>query len=340
MPTIVATKNFMMALFQQSLSEPYSDVLSFLRKDIFGVDLFCDFSSVSELKTAMEQNPIWEILLDTNNNIKFVKDIQELILHDDFYSNCSEQNLFFVDLSASKCEQLQEERGFVYISPNNISQAWIPIMNIRNRGTLKVTTSTNVPNDHKFDTWNKLDEFKLPLTSIIIFDKYILGDKTNQRLKDNLFILLEKHCKNKLKKPLTLTIISEFDTDVDLVNAYNKIEAFLQSKSISNVRINIIKHEKAIYPSNFEGLHYRLFLTNLIRIKSDDSFNFFKSSGKVNNDVDIHLTFNISNPYRYFFEKELSDIKLYTSRVTNLTDPIFAGKSLRYYKDKINNLLQ
>ncbi|MGE7775977.1 hypothetical protein ACQKLP_14710 [Chitinophaga sp. NPDC101104] len=326
-------------LFVESdANECSQDLYKFVLEESFGMRLICDFASLSEYREAMIDNPMWELLIDKFDKIEYNVNLEGDVLTDRFYESLWEQNLFLLTLNEDVCNELSCARGYIYVSSANIEKAWNPIKLIRENSTLKVTQDKNFPTELKFDSWEKLKERILPLTSLIIFDRYILCDNSNQKLKDNLFVVLKMFCINKLTKPLNLTIISEFDSDYQLKNAYQKIQEFLAQNGIENVSLSLIDHDKGKYPVDFEGLHSRQILTNNIRIKCEDSFNLFKANGKVNNDADIHFKFNLSNKNHPFFEKEINHLKRYVGRLNNVDESSTLARKTYYYRDKVNYL--
>lgn len=339
MTTLIATKDFLDTLFIDSDKDEYHrDLISFIKSDIFNVKLICSFASIEELIAELDSNPFWELLMDKYDKINFNPNLDNELNDDSFYEKLNEENIFLTSLTQDDCSRLSKERGYIYISSQNITTSWKPIKFVRDTSLIKVTNDSSFPSSIKFDNWDKLDEFRLPLTAIVIFDKYIFSDTGNQRLSDNLFKLLEKLCTNNLLKPITLTIISEFNSDEQIVNSHKKVVNHLTSKLIKNIKVNILKHDKSKYPSDFEGLHYRLILTNNLRIKSDDSFNFFKRNGKVNNDADIHISFHMCHMRKCFYEKELNHINRYANRLNNLPPETPLANKIYYYPDKSNYL--
>lgn len=339
MTTLATTKEFLDSLFINSDKDEYHmDLFHFIKNEIFNVKLICDFESINELTLAIADNPYWELLMDKYDKINFNPQLNDEVKTNNFYEKLSEENIFFLSLPTDECMKLGKERGYLYITSDDISSTWKPIKFIRDNSLLKVTNDSNFPSAFKFDSWDKIDEYRLPLTSILIFDRYILSDTGNRKIADNLFKLLEKLCVNTLLKPVTLTIISEFETDIQIMKAYEKINNFFIEKKINNILFNILKHDKSKYPPDFEGLHSRLILTNNLRIKCDDSFNFFKRNGKVNNDADIHVSFHMCHLRKCFYEKELNHIKRYVSRLSNVTPETQLANKFYYYPDKNNYL--
>lgn len=341
MQTIGISKEFIDNLFIESDKDEFSiDLIKYLQKEVFDVRLICNLSSIDEYRYALDENPLWELLMDKYDKIKFNVNYETDIFNDNFYTKIEEQNIFFVSISDLSCEELTLNRGYIYVTSLNIEKTWGPIMDLRANSIYKVTCDSCFPSKLKFDCWSILERSLLPTTSIIIFDKYILRDRSNSRLSDNLFVLLKMLCSNeKLLKPITLTIISEFRSDSEVIASYSKIQEYFSINSINNAKLNIIRHDKGKYPSDFEGLHYRLVLTNNLRIKCDDSFNFFKSNGKVNNDADLHISFNQSIPYKHFYEKELKHLKRYITKISNVDDSLPLPDKIFVYLDKENYLL-
>lgn len=340
MTTLAITKDFFDSFFVNSDKDEYhKDLFQFIKNEIFGIRLICDFSSIEELESALADNPYWELLMDKYDKVNFNPQLNENLSENAFYEKLNEENIFFASLSVEDCVKLSKKRGYIYISSEDVSTSWKPIKFIRDNGVLKVTNDSKFPITAKFDNWDKINEYCIPSTSILIFDKYIFTDSGNQRLEDNLFKLLEKICLNSLVKPLTLSIISEFETDGQIIDAYKKVETYFAKKKINNIVFNILKHDKAKYPADFEGIHYRVILTNNLRIKCDDSFNFFKKNGKINNDADIHISLHMCHLRKFFYEKELNHIKRYVSRLNNLPPETQLENKIYCYPDKYNYLL-
>lgn len=341
MKHLIAEKKFISDLISSPKCETMLDFIEFLKNDFFGYDLICDFSNVDEYQSASIDNPLWELLLDKYNNIKFVPTLSNEIKDDSFYTTIGEQNIFLTDHSLQVCDDLRLERGYIYMNVSNLSVHWENFKNFHTAGVhFKITNSTLIPNNQKLDCWTKLNNFLSPLTSLIFFDKYILEDKANQKMTDNLFPILDLVCRNsdRLKKPLNITIITELKSRSNIEDYHSKINSYLHENNYSNVQLNIIKHNKAYYPANFEGLHSRFILTNYFHFKCDGSFNFFKQNGKINVDTDLRIDFSLSKKHRHFYKKELNDISEYVRRLTNNpSHPNFDMKFM-YYNNSQNYL--
>lgn len=341
MLNLVTTRNSIDTLFIDSdRSDDHKDLFNFIQTDFRGYDLFCDFKSLTDYLEAAEENPLLELMMDKFNKIYFDENINSTAVKEEFYNSIGEQNIFLMDLDEDTCQNLINESGYIWITVSNIPKFWENIREIRNSKKFKVTTDNLIPEPMRFNCWSKALNNGIPLTSAIIFDRYILKEESDKRFTDNLFKILDFLCNNKnLKKQIDLTIISDFKTDKDLIDAYSKIETHLRTKNYLNINLNIIKHKKAKYPSNFEGLHYRLILTNFFKIRCDDSFNFFKRNGNIHNDADLYVSFNLTSSNKPFYDKEIRDIKRYISCLKNHPPEVNLNEKIFYYKDKSNCLL-
>lgn len=336
---LIAEKNFVENLFIcQNNSEAHEDLYSFVSRDYSGYQLFCDFQDFDEYKIAMDENPIWELLIDKFDNIHY----SDVIKPEDICDNNSIlQGVFLID-NDKRCKDWQDKYELIFVSFPEIESIWTKFKELRRGFQLKVTKSDLIPSDNKLDDWSKIQPFCNPMKDIIIFDKYILGDKDNQRLIHNLFPLLERILiQKKTITPSYITIITEKGKwdNFCIEQRHKAIVNHLNSKGITNFKLNIIKYTKAIYPKGSEGLHSRFILSSYFHIKCDDSLNFFKPNGQINNDADVRVNFTLNNLESKFFIKELNDIKFYLGKVENNLNHPDDDRKLMYYPDKLNPLL-
>jgi len=336
MATLIAEKSFLDDLFiDEDRDNDHRDLSYFLKYDFFGYKLICEFTDHAAYERAAKDNPFWEIILDRFASIEYVPNIREEILTNAFHARVDEQSIFLSCLSPAHCQKLSQETGYIFLTKLNLAD-WEKFRMCRQPLILKVTRNASIPSDSRFDKWSKLIAFSRPLNSVIIFDRYILGDRTNQKLTDNLFKVLEIFCQVPMPlKGIMITVISEFENNATVKKSHQTVLDFLKKKGFKNVKLNIIKHSKAYYPKNFEGLHYRVILTNYFHFKCDDSFNFFKTNGGVNNDADLRISFCLASKNHPFFKKELTDLKAYINKLPKADQ---SGNE-NFYPDKENRLL-
>lgn len=341
MKHLITEQKFFEDLLNCTKCENTEDLIDFLKTDFFGYDLICDFNDIDEYRLASETNPLWEIIMDKYDNIIFNSSLSMDIQNDNLYESLSEHNIFLLDKNVEECSKLSKNRGYIYLCIENISTQWKKFSSLSKGLHFKATNSNLIPSDQKLDNWSKLNSYLTPLTSVIIFDKYILKDGTSKKLRNNLFPLLNLICQNSnnLQKPLHISIVTEFDNHSSIEASHQILKNYLLQNNFNNVHINIAKHSKSLYPRDFEGLHSRFILTNYVHFRCDDSFNFFKPNGKINNDADLRVDFNMSKKHRHFFKKDLLDIKKYFTKLINNPDHPDPNMKITYYQDYNNHLL-
>jgi hypothetical protein len=335
MPSFIIQKDVIDELFIRE--DEYSEFINFIKNDFFGYTLICDFKSPEEYFTHSNENPLLEIISDKIRNIIYNTNLENDLLNDNIFKNLGERNIFLTNLTENECEKLNSKFGYIFMNIENLNQVWNLFTETSNGKNYKVTSERNVPDKYRMDNWNKLKIYFKNTKSIIIFDRYILGDKTNQKIVDNLFPLLDVICENSTTKTKKLSIITEFTKD-DISQKYSIIETYIKLKKY-NIEINLINHCKSFYPRNFEGLHSRLILTNYLHFMCLDSFNFFKSNGQINNVADLFINFNLCEKFKFSYEKDLNDIKLYISKIVNNPEHPSESNKIMFLKNKNNPLL-
>lgn len=328
-PTLILDKDILDDLYIRE--SEFTTFIDFLKKNFRNYNLIINHTNQDDLEVHCDENPLIEIILDKIENIIYISDLKETLKNKKINKLCSKRTIIICDLDDIDCNNLLEETGLLHFNLNTLKTCdfFDKILITR---SFKVTKNTSIPNENRFKSWNDITQYIKYCNSLIIFDKYIYTDKSNQKLKNNLFKFIESLTLIN-KKDIDLTIISEFNND-DIVKYYDITYAFFKSKGINNITLNLIHHSKAFYPRDFEGLHSRFILTNYLHIFSSDSFNYFKDNGKFNNLADIDIKLNMSTQNRYSYETDLESIKTYASKLSN--DP--SAKNLcyknLYYKNK------
>ncbi len=320
-------------------NELHADFKSFLKK-VRDFDLIINYTNRDEFEEALKNNPILDIIIDTKPpEITYNKNLLTDLISNEFYNNSSPIKIFLVELSSEECSKLSEKFGFEYLSTTNISNRWKIYSGKREDFKMKVTKDQDFNCEIRFDSWNKLDNFNHPVHSIIIDDHYILTNNSNQQLKDNLYPLIKKLtntcCKNRV---FHLTIITEkLYAPIDKV--YEDLRFIFDKDLGMNYHLNIILHNKSMYPSNFEDLKWRRIYTNYFIIKSDKSFNFFKHNSRINQKSDIEFEFIFNNYEWQSFKKDIFDIRRYVDKVENRPAIGSCKEIMNFCKDKENRLI-
>jgi hypothetical protein len=337
--TMILENEFIEQLFLTNTdNDVKKDFYDFLLYEFAGYNLICDFKNKEDYIKAVEENPIWELILDKIDDIRLNASLKKDILTNDFYKPIGEHNIFLTTYTEKECIDLSKDNGYIYISNKNIENVWSDLTKDKRNNIFKVTNDVIIPDEYKFNSWSKLDNFSKPLTSILIFDKYILNDISQQKLSHNLLPLLDRLLQNvKKDNEVTVSIVS-VPKDWCIEKRQKRLNAFFISKGFKNIKINIIKYFKVFKPTKSDGLHGRVIFTNYYHIRSDDSFNYFNGRN-INNDADIKINFSLSSMNKCFYEKELKDIKNYISKLSNDPDNPKEEYKTLYFPNKRNNLL-
>ena len=137
-------------------------------------------------------------------------------------------------------------------------------------------------NDDGFKSWDEIKEYSLPLTDIIIVDRYVISDKTIIEVNLHSLISALLHpCQSKVN----LVIIVHPDNIGDDENEIIKnIKKCINDQTTKASKVTLIKTRKE---------HDRTIITNYNRIYSGDSFNFWDNGGnKITNGKEIIYSSN------------------------------------------------
>ncbi|WP_294271962.1 hypothetical protein [uncultured Chryseobacterium sp.] len=332
-PTFILQKEIIDELFVRE--EDFISFIKFLKKKFRDYTLITNFTDVDDFFKCAEENPLLEILIDKFDKIKYKVNLNELIQDKSILKKLSKRTIALSDIDDSICNDYLNNHGCLFFNLSLLKN-WKLYEDIIKSKTLKVTIDRTYPANYRFKEFKDFTRYFQFCDTLIIFDKYIFEDKTDQRLKNNLYKLLEEILSNKIK--MEITIISEFRED-EITKNYIELNEYLNSKNFNNYSLNLIHHSKVFYPRKVEKLHSRFILSNYIHIRSNDSFNFFKDNGEFNNLVDIDIMFNLTTQNSFSYLKDLNTTKIYLSKIKN--EEKCANKNLRitYYENKSNSLL-
>lgn len=331
-PTFILQKEIVDELFIRE--EDFKSFINFIKKKFRNYILITNFINEDDFFEYSKENPLLEILIDKFDKIKFKTDLDKLIQDKSILKKLSKRTIILSDASDSICNDYLNNHGCLLFNLSLLGN-WKLYEDILELKSLKVTSDKNYPLNLKFTGFKDFTKYFQFCDTLIIFDKYIFEDKTDQKLSNNLYLLLEEILVGKTK--MDIMIISEFKEN-EITEKYNDLDKYLKQKNFSNYNINLIHHNKAFYPRKIEKLHSRFILSNYTYIRSNDSFNFFKDNGEFNNLVDIDIMFNLTTENSFSYLKDLNTTKIYVSKLKN--EPNCSKKNLRitYHENKLNNL--
>lgn len=302
---LIIDKGFLESFFTYNSLERhkavYDDFIKFVRKLQPGFKLISNFATRTELNEAIFLNPLLEILIEKNPVIELISEAEftSKFKQPEFYENSCSLKLFLVDFANKDCTNLEAAFGYSFISGETLAYKWKPFFSEREDLSRCITTSADTPAELCFDSWAKLEAFKHPLNSVLIVDGYLLSDKSQQRIDQNLKPLLKSILpKKKNTLPIDITIITEEGPKNSTFLAIKlELEEHLKSELPDLVfDLSIIKFDKnIIYKIASEGfnIHDRRIITNYFWLESGIGFNIMNDRGKVKNS-DSFMTWNFN----------------------------------------------
>lgn len=239
--------------------------------------------------------------LEFNPKLTNVEEIKELSSANDF-------KIFFLEQSEAVCAQLENLLGYEFISSDTLMKKWGK--HYETKSLVKTTSLTPDENDpDTLSSWNDLKFLsEFPNNSIVVIDKYILSDNSNNRLKDNLFPLLKTLLPDKLETPLFLTIISgdilTSNKGASVIErtkkVYGLIHSYLAQFKNLKVDLTIVNNDNSFYPRGLE-LHDRVIYTNYYYLMSSKGWDIFNKKERKLGNSRINIDFN----FQRFQMKEL-----------------------------------
>lgn len=331
-PVFILQKEVVEDLFIRE--DDFKSFIKFIKKKFRNYTLITNFINEDEFLKYSNENPLLEILIDKFDQIKYKSDLSTLIHDKSILKKLSKRTIVLSDASDSVCYDYLNNHGCLFFNLKLLND-WSLYEDIIKSKSLKVTGDQKYPTNLRFREFKDLTKYFQFCDTIIIFDKYIFENKTDQRVKNNLYKLLEEILTNKAK--MEITIISEFHED-EITNHYDSLNEYLKLKDFNNYSINLIHHNKAFYPRKIEKLHSRFILSNYVHIRSNDSFNFFKDNGEFNNLGDIDIMFNLTTENSFSYLKDLNTTKTYISKIKNEANCSKKNLRITYHENKLNSL--
>lgn len=290
---IYINRAFLEKLESLSKDQTYLDfVNNFMRWYSNGQVIIDGFSDIVEYQDFLVKK---KLLNDIFNQARFENFIP-LLQNDQFYKTGSGFKLFL--LEDVDTETLQAAYGFLFMELKSLSKKWGYHCTDTHREFITSNESfEGIDPQLYFKDWSQLgDSVGDSGNSLVLFDKYITQDISNQKLNDNLMPLLEHALKKSSRKAcievlIICQLIRAKDLDSitvdDFIKIKNEIESCLIQKGISNCKVKFLLYPKAGQVSGLDQKdkeHDRYFFTNYFYVKRAAGLNIFKEKNKGFND--------------------------------------------------------
>lgn len=210
--------------------------------------------------------------------------------------------LFFIEREDTK--KLSERFGYYFFNSTEIPLVWNLFSPYRDGICVPITDNKDC--NPRFNDWSYFNQFRHPINSLLLCDRYILQDK--RRFRSNLFELLRAlKLKDLLERDLEIIIISELrlerkgrpTVENDIEEYAKEIERYIRERlNLININFIIIK----LYnDESFYREHDRSLISNYWYINPQTSFNFFYYdqncrktflSDSVRSNLDFRFNFN------------------------------------------------
>ncbi|MDZ7740204.1 MAG: hypothetical protein U5Q03_00125 [Bacteroidota bacterium] len=295
-------------------NDTHTDFFEFLRL-VINFELVINIPDFDTLEDAARENPLIRFLTQKVPKVVFEKNLNKKITDESFLKADAPVKLFLVENGFEDCEEKLSINGFEIFNNRVLIEKWGKYSKKLKPHKFKVTKSKSLPKDYKFDSWEKIKEFTHPIHSIVIFDRYILKNTSNQKIRDNLVPLLKSllhasHDGQKIHVTIITVIKDKYGKPAfNLKNISSEIILELKKDIKADLQLDIIGYEKAFEPKDISGLKSRRIYTNYFIVKSDDSFNYFKPNGGINNRSDIEFEFLFDNFSFSSFTEDMYDLK-------------------------------
>jgi len=285
--------------------------------------VICNYENLEEIQSSEDDSVLFDLILESGHpDIVFLPDLTS----DENLISCmsnGDTKLFFVEIDEEKITELEKEYGYRIITTNTLEKKWHGFIQFE-QVEKSVAEPVEESDDDIFNKWEDLSFIKLfPTNSIVFVDKYILSDKKNSRLKNNLIPLLHNLIPETYTGELSIVILSEMflSDDKKLIDQAKaqRIHQILNRKfaKYKNVKLKftIVSHNKSFYAGNQPVIHDRYIYTNYFTLTSGSGFDLFNDNGDrkiINSNVVIDFNFRkhrlktlpaILEGLRHYFQK-------------------------------------
>ncbi len=164
-----------------------ADFSRFLTAKLQDFCLLTDFDNLDALQAETMENPMWEMIVDRLPRTEFSTTLKQDIEQPNFYSQDSVFKLFCTTKTDTECKTLEEKFGYTYLNINTLKNKWAVYQSDRDDNPMPIDTTSSP----RFDSWAKLQAFKHPISTMVIFDKFLFVNQIDQDINQNLLELFK-----------------------------------------------------------------------------------------------------------------------------------------------------
>ncbi len=304
------------------------DFNKFFLKKVRGIEITINLETVSELEVLSEANRIYADLLEINPSIFVNKNWKEEIINPKTIFERNPIKLFLLS-NDDNCSELEKKYGILFINNKNLIEKWATVR--INREVSELTPENSI-SPYSFNSWENLIREAHPFQELLILDLFLLEDKTNQRLANNIIPLIKKM---RALQERSIKVIVFTDRILNSPNGskYEKLEeAFNIIRKDTDIDLCIIHYDKESKTSYQKGgiflaEHDREIYTNYLKLKSGSGWNLFNSQNQVaGNRTSITIQSLFRNDVRNSAKKAFENLKIYKHQINNGVEKLIYGK--------------
>jgi glycosyltransferase involved in cell wall biosynthesis len=291
----------------------------FLRK-VRGIKIVMSNITEDEFKTKALIDRCYSDLAEISPNISFNID---WITQVDSIGTIPDENpvKLFLVANSFDCKNFEKKYGFLFVNCQNLIEKWKSVMWDREINELSLG---NIIDDFTFNSWDFVSKEIRQVKEALILDLYILEDKANQKISNNLVPMILSLKKNAVSDFKIFIVTNRILRSPDEKKYKHLIEAYQYLKEkIIGVDICIIHFDKAVKFSSgtneiINPEHDREIYTNYLKLKSGSGWNLFNEQNKVNgNRTSINIQSLFRNDVRNTSKIAFDNLRLYKSAIKN-----------------------